>query len=191
MSIWYKLALFCSVFPLLTGLTILLLWWNAPSQSLEYAGLINIYSGVLLFVGGLVFLLIHHLSMRNSNPSKSITLPLSLLLLNFPIALGCVYAVSYKYSQSTITIHNLSPHTVEEITIQQSDGWVHDIKDVSSGARYKESMHFKYESDVTYSLKLNEQRLSGVLFGYVTPSLGSHGVVTVDAAGKIMIEETF
>ena len=52
-------------------------------------------------------------------------------------------------------------------------------------------MRFKYESNVTYSLKLNGQALSGLLFGYVTPSLGSHGVVTVDAAGKVTIEETF
>ena len=98
MSIWYKLALFCSVLPMLAGLSILLVWWNIPSYSLEYAGLINIYVGLVLFVFGCAFLLKHYLSMRKSSTRKSITLPLSLLLLNFLIAAGCVYAAVYKYS---------------------------------------------------------------------------------------------
>jgi hypothetical protein len=128
--------------------------------------------------------------MRKFSTRKSIMLPLSLLLLNFPIAAGCVYAAVYKYSQSTITIHNLSPHKLEEITIQQRDGWEHEIKNIRSEASYKSVVNFKYEGSVTYSLKLNKQQLSGTLFGYVTPSMGSHAVVTIDTSGKVMIAET-
>ena len=194
MNIWYKLAILCGLTPLVLGVSILVAWLNTCASWLEAAGIINIAVGSILFLCGLLFLVFYVRSkstLRKPVGKKSLIIPLLILFLNFPAALISLLIASSEYAASTITINNYSKYEIKDFTVKQLGEDVYFLPLIKVEERQTEKLHFQVESDVRYSLTLNGNNEEGILFGYVTPSVGSHADVTVSEDGVVTIEEKF
>lgn len=149
--IWpWRLTLFCGLAPLLSGTLLFLAWGITRASWLMLAGLITIYSGLALFVIGLISLIVYTLNaraMRLENWVRRAAAGGAILVGNFPAAAAFVGAAIYIMSTYTVIVENGSNNTIERITLIDPARSRHEFGSVAAHERREEKFHFGGEGE--------------------------------------------
>ncbi len=154
------------------------------------AGVINIYSGLVLFVIGLICLAIYFLSERKINRRlalKKAGISLAILIVNFPVATAALFGASYLLSMSTLLVKNETGFTIRDLTLIERDK-VYEFPVIEPNEHISKNYNFKYEGAVMYKLSLNEVTHDGIVFGYVTSNSGGKAEMLISGEGAITVD---
>jgi hypothetical protein len=110
------------------------------------------------------------------------------LILNFFVVFGIVYAVDYIKSTCTLVVENRSSHEVRRLRLSERQR-VYPVGVVPAGGRIEQDFHFKYEGSVRYAFEHNGKTFEGVAFGYVTGGHGYTSKMVIKESGDVTIGE--
>jgi len=191
MKTLYRIILFSGLAPLTIGLLIFFSWLMTRSSWLMAAGIINLLSGLCLFIVGLVCFGVYLHKVKSVPlhvPLWYRILPILILLTNFPVAATIMYVVNDIETTSVITIVNNSEYPVTEFYLQERDK-KHEVGSVLPGEVKKESFHFRQEGTVMYFFRLKENDYNDIMFGYVTNGMAKTGSLTISRSRTITVEQ--
>ena len=194
MKLSYKIALFCGLAPLIAGMLILLGCITSEADIFIVAGLFNIFIGLVLFVIGVIslgFYIKETKPFSANGKLKSVIIAMLLLLVNFPAAAACVYAVIYIKTSSLIQVDNQSAIPISDVRLEYGEHSMpldkFNKNTIMPYSKYKKRLKFKREGSVNYSFYIEDQYQEGVLLGYVTPNFGSKATILISDKGEVDI----
>ena len=186
--IWYRVALFCSLFPALTGTAIFAAWLVTDHDTLELAGLLLIYGGILLVLAGLVSLRLYLSHARRAGIAgrRSAFWALAFLLANLPLCAAYVSIAFAMESAHHITLANRASAPIEDLVLTDPTGRRFAIGNVGPGLTLHLCPDFSGEGAVAFSFSIEGEGRSGTLIGYLADPLGSRSslLLTEDRATK-------
>ena len=185
---FYRASLILGVLPLLVGGGVLLSWFMTKASWLTLAGLYTIFFGVACFVIGIGCVAAYIARGSEKNRVRKSLIPLTLLISNFPAALGAVYFAEYEVNKYVIEINNQTSSPVEDFRV--IDGKKeYKISQIQSGGSVTEVYGNFPEGVVKYKFTYDEVELEGLIFGYVTSGTGRTAIVTIRENGDVSVEE--
>lgn len=158
------------------------------------AGIITIYSGLALFVVGLISLILYMLKARAAGVEKwgrRAAAAGAILVSNFPAAVLFMSAAIYIMSTYTVIVENGSTYTLDRVALFDPAGSLHDFGSVAARERRERDFHFGGEGRVTYEISINGVKQSGILFGYISGSTAGRARIKVGEDGVASAEERF
>lgn len=192
-KLWFYLALFCGLAPLLIGVSIYIAWLTYKSDWLEQAGLINLNAGLLLFFPGIMSLVIYYYKAKQGKIYqylRNTLLLLGILLINFPLAAFIIGSASSLSAQSQIIIENQTTAPITQFSLKESDGRQHILGDIAAGQSTVKTLTFESEGSVNYSFQHQDKTHNGSFLGYVTPGTGFTVKMKLNPQSEISIDET-
>ena len=189
-DIYYKTAIHLGLAPLTIGTIIFFLWLITHDILLSLAGAVTIFLGFFSVSLGLISLAIYlYKSKVNSikNSKIKIIKALTILLINFPLALLFIMISSYIRSTFTITIDNQSNKTIKNIYLSESN-YTYDLPNVLAHTKVSHDLHFKSEGEVNYSLIIDTIKHSGIVFGYITSGVHGDAQITINSFIQVTVD---
>jgi hypothetical protein len=181
----YRLSLLCALLPMTIGAAVFLMWYFTRSALLMVVGIFTIYLGIVCVITGLASLIIYgRKCLREGRKSyaKKGVLPLTVLLLNFPLAVLIVSASINLMAQYRLTVVNETDFDVSNIS------FVGPGVDVATGpVKSQESstviMRFKHDGVLRYHISFNKVEVDGDVKGYVTRNMGGEKLFIIREEG--------
>jgi hypothetical protein len=158
------------------------------------AGIITIYSGLALFVIGLISLIVYMLNARAArleNWGRRAAAAGVILVSNVPAAAAFVGAAIYIMSTYTVIVENGSNNTVDRVTLIDPARSRHEFGSIAARERREASFHFAGEGSVAYEISINGVVQSGILFGYISGGIAGRGRLKIGEGGVASDEEIF
>lgn len=183
-----RIAYACAIVPMVTGISIYLLWLITDWDALEMVGLYTIVFGFAFFVMGMVALLaalyvarkIPGLDRKAFN--NRAWMAAGLLFVNFPICISITAAASYSMSAYRLTLDNQSGEDLHNLKIT-GGGTEESIPSLPSGKSVKRTLHFQQEGALT--LQLGPKVAPILIDGYVDPVSFGRNEVVIHPGGKV------
>jgi hypothetical protein len=172
-----KWAIALGAAPLVTGVTVYLLWRITRWPWLELAGLATIAVGCLAVLAGVVLLLLHiHRQARVvMEPQRALRIRVALagalLLANFPTAVALAWSAADVMSTYTLRIDNAGPDTINSLVVH-APGVVEEMGPIPPNGRAIAHLRFNADGSVTFLLRQQNRRIEGVIDSYVTGGIG-------------------
>jgi len=188
----YRAALVCGAAPLLTGISIFLLWLVTRWDSLMLAGLHTIYAGLAAFAVGCIALTIYLWRAFRSPDAdqrrvRNATLACGgLLLVNFPVAFGIVAAVIDIESRYTVVIHNDSGQPLEDVRVF-GGGCDKSLGSIAPGDTVRRRLRFDTDGELRLHATIGTTDIDEVIDGYITRDIGGRPTVTVEPGGAVSV----
>ena len=187
-----RFALACGVVPLISGITVFLLWIGSRWEVLKLVGFFIILAGLLCVLCGAMALIA---SLRQSltlgypikkNLPKWVLIT-TIFLSNFLAAGGIVASVLNLETRYTVQIINQSKQKLSSITIS-GGGCLINVPDLPADTTTTQHLHFKQDGSLTINAQVDDSELEQVVEGYVTNGMGGSAKITIDENKQILIE---
>lgn len=190
---FYRVAIFCGAAPLIAGVGTFLLWTITRWPFLMNLGIWILYGGGVLFVIGCVALLMHFAleakalySTRRAAWSRGLR-ALFLLLVNFPAAAVILSAAIFLESQYTVTIHNRTPHPLQQTRVE--GGGVHvEIGTIPPGDSERRALRFMGDGNLRFTARYQGKTIERQVEGYVTSGLGGDAEIILTERNGVKVE---
>ncbi len=172
---WLIAATACALLPFALACAIFAAWYRTQAAWLPVAGLLDIGFGLALLPAGLFCVQRYSASVnRDTVPGwfRNAVTAVVMLLGNVPAALGFLVAADQVMSAYRVGIRNDSPMEACELVLRSPLGQ-YRVGDLAPGASVERTFRFAGEGAVTFTLRLGERRIDGVLDGYVSGNGGS------------------
>jgi hypothetical protein len=192
----YRLAMFCGASPLLVGVSIFVLWLLTRWDLLMIAGILTLAAGPVLCA--FAFLnLSHFLWLARREPDLSprrrrlaVFWCGSLLLANFPVAVGIIYAVIEIESAYTVVIHNGSAQPLDGVRVGGGGCDVYFGSIPPQGVA-RRSFWIQHDGELSF------HATSGTIFyalsplGYITNGAGGYRTINVNPDRTILVTDEY
>ena len=190
---WFRLALFCAVFPLVAGPAAFLAWAWSRTDGVALGAYLTIKLGVYLFLLGLYALPKFVLKSRAEGavalPRRAIAVG-ALLLLVLPASGGLAWGIYTLSTRCAVTIVNGSERPLEQLALS-GHGAVEEMGTLPAGARTTRRFSVRADGALRLGARWGERRIDVELEGYVTPNLGDAWTVTLDRDGAPRVEKGY
>jgi hypothetical protein len=185
-------ALIFSLWPLVVGVSVFLLWWLTRWQILEMLGAFTIYGGIisvlLAFVAVVGYIIVAvKARVLLKKVALNAVIVLIAIIINFPAAFACIVGVDYISSIYALTIENRSSATIQQLTISGRDT-IWSIGPILPGGKDHVKFRITFEGSLTFSASSNGNKIDGVLEGYVTSGCGGQRTLEIEDGGKYLID---
>jgi hypothetical protein len=185
-------AVVCGAIPLTLGTIIYWTWRAKRLPWLEVAGLINIFTGLVLFTFGAICLAAYGfresrtLGKRRVPLGWQIVLVAGLLLINFPAA--AMYGISAMRLMNfrNVVIVNDSGKTIESFMLQ-APGVEVEVGPIEPNKIAIRNLDFHSDGKLNFSAKQGDFQFGGQLEGYLTGGTGGETIVRVQPDGKFEV----
>jgi len=187
-SLWLRVAIACGVLPLVVGVVSLIVFLGLEMSWDAIGGWVH--AGVWILMGGLALLLLGFVTLgvylvtgrRRGVPGRDLAqnalMTLLLLVVNFPVALACVWIAADSVTVYSLTFKNDSSEPVEDLLVT----WPGGSDQVTGALHSRESVQFNIrvtgEGPIEYTSVQGGEACGGVVSGYVTTNLGGAAEVT-------------
>jgi hypothetical protein len=186
----YRVVQFCWAAPLIVGLACLTLYAVTRAQAIAVLGFFVVLGGTALFALGALCLIIFWALLRHCAADirqtwrKRALVVFGLLVLNFPIAFGCMWLGTWLMSRFTVTVVNNSAAPVREVIIGVA-GERADLGTLAPGDRASRTFSIRNDGDLEFWAVQDGANVSGEAGAYLdmTHGSGTQGIVTFDASG--------
>lgn len=159
---YFRLALACGLLPLVSGVSVLLLFVLTHHDGLPVVGLMILIAGPVLLVAGLVSLCVGLLRMSperiaaaNSQRGMPVqwlaVIALLVLLVNPPAGVICAAIGERETTRYIVHVHNTTTQTIGPIDLAY-DGKHRTLNAVRPGGRESEWFMVVHDGDVTMTL---------------------------------------
>ncbi len=188
----YRAAVFCGATPLVTGVSIFILWIITRWEWLILAGLLTLFGGPIVFVFGILALAQYYQSaMRSTELNKrDVSLAtlgcLGLLLSNFLVAAGIMIAVEAIQTCYIVAVENQSRQSLTEVHVS-GGGCDADLGTILPGETSRGSFWIRHDDELTFHANSGQLALSEKIDGYVTHGVGGHTIVTIQPSQTITV----
>lgn len=193
MEALYRVATACAKIPMLTGVSIFLLWLILRQEGLTLLGAIIILLGLALLPIGLLALAGYYwMGTKQSDVSaqqlRSSTLKgVGLLLSNFLVAGAIIAAVLAIACRYTVIVHNDSPRALDHVRVHGA-GVDLMLGTIQPGATVERTFCIGQEGEIIFEAASGSAAYSKVLSGYVNKIHGEReGTIRVDSHGDISV----
>jgi hypothetical protein len=168
-------------------------WLFTDHDTPEIFGLLFIYSGIVVFVAGIVSLrgFISRARQRGISYQTPTTVALAILVLNFP---PCAAYISFAFAMESahvVTVVNRTGMPIEALTLTDPAGRQFRVETVGPGRVHHACPDFSGEGAVQFSLNVDYETRAGTLIGYLADPLGSHGTLRVSEELTAQVSEEF
>jgi hypothetical protein len=185
-------ALIFSLWPLVIGVSIFVLWLLTRWEILEILGAFTIYGGIISVILAFVALIGYIIAAVKAKAGlKKVALHavivLAAIIINFPAAMVCVLGVDYISSIYVLTIENRTTFAIQQVTIS-GGGFTWNIGPIMPGDKGHIEFHIAFEGSLLFSAISNGNKIDGVLEGYVTSGLRIQRTLTIMDGGKYLID---
>ena len=193
MEALHRVATACAKIPMLTGVSIFLLWLILRQEGLTLLGAIIILLGLALLPIGLLALAGYYwMGTKQSDVSaqqlRSSTLKgVGLLLSNFLVAGAIIAAVLAIACRYTVIVHNDSPRALDHVRVHGA-GVDLMLGTIQPGATVERTFCIGQEGEIIFEAASGSAAYSKVLSGYVNKIHGEReGTIRVDSHGDISV----
>lgn len=188
MQLLWRIAVFCAAFPMGAGLLIFFGWLLGGARWLQWAGLIDIAAGILLFPVGVGCLVGYARSAGKQGKAwgERVSVLCVALVANFPLAFLLVAAAMQIGSITKLMIDNRSEDPVFDIVISEF-GQTYPIGNLGASRDRTQRVRIKNEGELRFSLEHRGRIRSGTLAGYVSRSTGGSFTLIVRNDGEIEV----
>ena len=194
MNRWLRFSVICGAAPLTVGVAIFLTWLLTRWDWLMLAGVLTIYSGlVVVAVGTIGVVLFVWKSVRvGHTPRKHVAwqaLTVSgFLLLNVPVAAAIVASVIYIETQYVVTVINDSSAEVHSFVVS-GGGVTIDIGTIAPGSEVRRAFIIKHDGELKGQGMQGGRPIEGIIEGYVTNGLGGNKLVRIQSDGTLGVAD--
>lgn len=195
MAALHRVATACATVPMLTGVSIFLLWLILRQEGLTLLGAMIILVGLALLPIGLLALAGYYwMGTKQSDvPAqqlRSSTLKgVSLLLSNFLVAGAIIAAVLAIACRYTVIVHNDSPRALDHVRVHGA-GVDLMLGTIQPGATVERTFCIDQEGEIIFEAASGSAAYSKVLSGYVNKIHGEReGTVRIDSRGDITVTQ--
>jgi hypothetical protein len=188
----YRVALICGALPLLTGVSIFLLWLVTRWEWLMFAGVFTLYGGLAVFcIGALALARFCWLAFRTpEQPRRRLWLSTlgcaALLLSNFPVAVGIVSSVLQIETRYTVTVRNGSPQPLSGVRVF-GGGCEADFGTIPPGGSVRRSFWIQHDDQLEFRALSGATMHAETIDGYVTNSLGGNTTVVLNPDATVSV----
>jgi len=191
--VWYRAALLCGLLPMLLGTAIFAAWLVTDHGSLEIAGLLLIYGGILLLGAGLVSLRLYLSHARRGGIAgrRPAVWALALLLANLPLCAAYVFIAFAMESAHHVTLVNRASKSIEALVLTDPTGRRFPVGTIGPGQVRQVCPDFSGEGAVEFSLTIDGESRTGTLIGYLADPLGSRSTLLLTKVNTTEASETF
>lgn len=193
MEALHRVATACAKIPMLTGVSIFLLWLILRQEGLTLLGAMIILLGLALLPIGLLALAGYYWmgTKQSEVPAKQLrssTLKgVGLLLSNFLVAGAIIAAVLAIACRYTVIVHNVSPRALDHVRVHGA-GVDLMLGSIQPGATVERTFCIGQEGEIIYEAASGSATYSKVLSGYVNKIHGEReGTIRVDSHGDISV----
>ncbi len=189
MNLQHRIAFYCGLFPLFSGVAVFVLWLITGFEWLEFAGLLLLIIGWICFLFGLLFLLFGIKKQKSVNIKTYFVV--FVLLANFPVTFSITsYAIKVE-TINYVTVSNESNNILENVVFIDPLGNNYEVKNINPNTKIQKQFNFQGEGSVKYKLEDNKFRpSSGELIGYISLGLPANNVVfNINREGTISVSE--
>lgn len=193
MEALHRVATACAKIPMLTGVSIILLWLILRQEGLTLLGAMIILVGLALLPIGLLALAGYYwMGTKQSDvPAqqlRSSTLKgVGLLLSNFLVAGAIIAAVLAIACRYTVVVHNDSPRALDHVRVHGA-GVDLMLGTIQPGATVERTVCIRQDGEIIFEAASGSMSHSRVLSGYVNKLHGERqGTVRVDSRGDISV----
>jgi hypothetical protein len=181
------IALVCSLGPMLFGIGCLAMYWLTRAKAFISLGVLTLLGGAICFFVGLVCAIVYY-TISRSHPhvdrkqlSHTTAVALGLLLLNIPVAFGCMFIGGHLATQACISIRieNDGAKTVSGIVLNTPDGPI-NIKSLQPGEVTDKTLFINGSGGISISTNLTPPRATQNVLDYVDSDTGQlHATVVI------------
>jgi hypothetical protein len=188
----YQLAIVCGALPLLTGISIFVLWVITKKPWLTEAGLYTLSGGAaLLLIGAVALACFCWNAFRKPNtPSRRLWLATlacaGLLLSNFPVAGGIILAVLHLESRYVVVVHNASPLPLTKVRVV-GGGCERDFGTIRPGRQAQRTHWIKQDGHLKFHAVQGPKTHDQLIDEYITPGLGGRTTVTANPDNTLSV----
>lgn len=179
-----RIAKVCALLPLLSGCSILALWMMTGWDWLQLAGFLVLFGGAFLFFVGLMALFLYELELPAQQRNRLLswcptTKWILVLLLNWPVALGCIIAAETEQGRNGFEVRNESADTIDEVLIygEGSVDCYETLGPIPGGGVAEQSFWLGGEGSVSYRVRVAGVERVGTLIGYTCTGMSGEEVV--------------
>ena len=189
----FYVARICGGLPLAAGVSVFLLWLLTGSEIFVLLGIAVLFLGLILFaIGGIALARASWVMARKPNYETvrgSVFAIAALLVVNFPVAGGILWTVSYLQKRYLVTIDNRSAEALEEVRLfgggcEEFLGWI------ASGDSEEQGLWFEQDGQLKIEFRRSGRQEAHIVESYVTGGLGGWALVIVDAEGKVSVSSS-
>ena len=196
---WLRVAIVCAALPIVSAGLLMVGFFGFKQltfSSLEpwvEAGAIVIWAGLLLFLVGVCALCVYVLKGLRGGISglgiaRTAVMTLTLLLVNFPLALGCMMLAADSISKVRLRLRNESTTVLESLEITWSGGEEH-LGTLAPGQSVRLSFNSARDGAVRFTARQGGEDCQGELLGYVTSNMSLTNDVIFLGDGQVRVEE--
>jgi hypothetical protein len=189
----FRIAIYCALLPLVTGILIFAAWILSGWQWLMLAGLYTIVGGIVCFFVGCIVLNVHVVRAFRRAPQsrrstkRAGTLVGILLLSNFPIAILCAWTALSIDGAYLVTVVNTSGSPLDSFVLS-GPGLSVELGPLAPGDRARHLCRLNGDGGIDFSATLRgNAAFTGTVDGYVFG--GADKVVTVTGPGSVTLTD--
>jgi hypothetical protein len=189
-----KIPFLLGAVPLSVGVFVFLLWVVTKWEWLPLAGVITLYGGCGSVLLGLALLaywlraMIRSGDLRRERLTVRAVLVACILLVNFPVAAGIVWAVVRIATTYTVTVLNHGVAPLRSAVISGGGVSVR-FEIISPNGSATKRFHIVGDGTLRLSVEQDGQKLDFEVDGYVTNSLGGNKVVEIGHDGRVEVRD--
>ena len=188
---WLKVPLILGAAPLITGISLFLLWVFTEWRWLPIAGMFVICAGFASVVSGLVYLGAGILKRIRSGTWLRVSigpavLVGAVLISNFPVCYGLFWAGVHIATTYTVVVRNHASTPIEKAALN-GGGVSLQIGQIKAGATITSKSHITQDGTLIFSAEQNGSQIGVLVDSYVTNSSGGHKEIDVSADGSISV----
>ncbi len=168
MAATHRISIICGAFPLVAGTAIFIGWIAVPVSHLEFAGLLLIILGGVLFAVGLGDIASDLMFARRTGrpPARHTAKALILLLANPPLCVLYVVIWGVVSNQVLVTVRNASADPIANLRLTVAREILQPIAPIPSG-QTRVICASGNEGDVKYAFDIGVETRAGIIAGYV------------------------
>jgi len=192
---WLKVSLILGAAPLITGISLFLLWVFTEWRWLPIAGMFVICAGFASVVSGLVYLGAGILKrIRSGTWLRASIGPAVLvgavLISNFPVCYGLFWASWNIATRYTVTVSNHASTPIEKAALN-GGGVSLQVGQIKAGATITRKFHITHDGTLIFSAEQSERRLDVIINSHVTDSSIGHSEIDVSTGGTITLRRVY
>jgi hypothetical protein len=187
----YLVATICGAAPLVLGTAIFIAWLVTRRDWLTIAGFALLYCGLVVFAAGVIALArFCWVALRTPGiPRRAVWLSTfgcaALLLANFPVAGGIIWAANTIATRYTVVVHNASSQRLDGVRVF-GGGCDASYGSIPPGGTARRSFWIRQGGVLDFRASSGNNALGGTIDDYLT-RYGGHRTVTVQADQTISI----
>jgi len=196
---WLRVAIVCAALPIVSATVLMVGFFGferltfSPLEPWVEAGVIVIWAGLLLFLVGVCALCVYVIrGLRRGVPglgiARTAVMTLTLLLVNFPLALGCMMLTADSISRVRLRLRNESTTVLESLAITWSGG-EERLGTLTPGQSVRLSFHSARDGAIRFTARQGGEDYEGELLGYVSSNMSLTNDVIFLGDGQVRVEE--